>query len=343
MTMMLMPGTLLSEVDLPPFGNKHPRVPHHRIRSLFTLGSMELKRHRLLPLCLLLTFLHHDDLRLVLPSLRCADNDDLLDAHLLHRLEILLALDSTFARVEIGGSENLAGAVEGEAAVDEGTHFIVEGLAVVNVQSTGSVTVFVESDDQSEGIVLHEARGTTRAVAAWDDVATLHKKRNLFERSWYSVVPSAAVSGEVKVVVVGLVVREVDRDTISTFLCDWLGEKTSGTNVELVVDFETTLVGRVDPEVGSDDRRTSCVSFMESSVPGRQKLVTKTKGLSDDLRVRRASNVWLAATSVDMSVATEERVVDTSLVPASQEFFAWVTEETSNIRTTEGEARDTLV
>ena len=44
-----------------------------------------------------------------------------------------------------------------------------------------------------------------------------------------------------------------------------------------------------------------------------------------------------------MSVATEEWVIDTSLIPASQEFFARVTEETSNIRTTEGEARDTLV
>ena len=269
MTMMLVPSTLLCEIDLPPSGNEHPRIPHYRIRSLLTLGSMELKRHRLLPLRLFLTFLHDDDLRLVFPNLGRADDDDLLDAHFLHGFEVLLTFDSAFVGVEVGGSKDLAGSIEGEAAVDDGTHFVVKGLAIVNVQSTGSVAVFVESDDQSEGVVLHESRGTTRTVTAWDDVATLHEKRNLFERSWYSVVSSAAVSGEVKVVVVGLVVREVDRDTVSTLLCDWLGEKTSGTNVQLVVDFETTLVSRVDPEVGSDDRGTGGVSLVEGSVPGR--------------------------------------------------------------------------
>lgn len=343
MTVMLMTCTLLRKVDLPPPSNEYTGIPHYCISSFLTLSSMELKRHRLPPLCLLLTFLHDNDLNLVLPGLGRANNDDFLYTHILHGLEVLLALDGTFIRVEVGGSKNLAGAIEREASVDEGAHLVIEGLAVVYVQGTRGIAVFVECNNECEGVVLHKTGGTARTVAAWDDVTTLHEKGNLLEGSWDSVVTCTTVSGEVKVVIVGLVICNIDRDTVSALLCNWLGEETSGTNVELIVDLKTTLIVRVDPEVGPDDRRTGSVSLVESSVPGREELVSKSQGLGDDLRVGRASNVWLTATSIDVSMATEEGVVDTSLVPASQEFFARVTEETSDICTAEGEARDTLV
>ena len=343
MTMVLMPRTLLRKVNLPPPSNEHARIPYYRVRGLLALGSMELKRYRFPPLRLLLAFLHDNDLSLVLPGLRRANNDDLLHAHLLHGFKVFFALDSTLVGVEVGGSKDLTGAIEGEAAVDKGAHFIVEGLAVVHVQGSCSISVLVECDNEGEGVVFHKTRGSTRAVTAWDDMTSLHKQWNLLEGSWNSVVSCTAVSGEVEVVIVGLVVRNVDRDTVGALLGNWLGKETGGTNVELVVDFKTTFIVRVYPEVGPDNGCASSVSLVESSVPGREELVSKTQSLSNNLGVGRAGNIWLTATSVDVSMAAEEGVVNASLIPASQKFLARVTEEASNVCAAEGEARDTLV
>ena len=337
-------GICTSKVDLPATSDTDTGIANDGESSLLTICSMILEGCRHPPLALLRTLLHNDNFVPILPCARGVDNDHLLNADLFHLFSILLKLDGAdSAGIKVRRGKNVALAIEREAAVNEGTALVVERLTIVYVQCAGGVTILVKDHDKSEGVVLHQARGTAGAIATRDNVATPHQKWNLLERRGHSVLTLAAVGGVVEVVVVWLVICKVHRDTLGTLLGHRLGKQTGGSDVKLIVDSKAGFIFGVDVEVGTHDRCTRSMSFVKGGVPSREKLVTEAKSLGDDLGVRRTWNVGLTAASVDVGMATEKRVVDTGLVPPSEQFLAGVTKEPSNVSTCKWETRDTLV
>jgi hypothetical protein len=154
--------------------------------------------------------------------------------------------------------------------MDKGAGLVVEGFAVVDVECSRGVAVFVQDDDEREGVVSPEAGGAAGTIAAGDDVAALHEKRDFVERGGHGVVAGARIGGVVEVVVVGLVVGDVDGDAVCAFFGHRLSEETGGADVELIVDGEASFIFGVNVEVGSDDGCTGGSCLVESSVPGRK-------------------------------------------------------------------------
>jgi len=58
--------------------------------------------------------------------------------------------------------------------VDIRTGFVVEGLAVVEVEGALCAAGVVEHDYQGKGVEFHEAAAAAGAVTAGEDVAGLH-------------------------------------------------------------------------------------------------------------------------------------------------------------------------
>ena len=149
-----------------------------------------------------------------------------------------------------------------------------ERLAVVEIERAIRGAGVGEYDDEGERIPLHQAAALAGAVAAGDDMPTLHEEGDFGElRGDGMGFASAEDDAVVKVVEVFLTIGDVDVNAHDAFSGNRLDEETGGADIELVVKGEAFFIGRVDVVVWTDDGGACRGGFAEGSVPGRQKLV----------------------------------------------------------------------
>lgn len=167
--------------------------------------------------------------------------------------------------------------------MDVRTGFVVEGLAVVEVEEAFCAAGVVEHDYQGEGVEFHEAAAAAGAVAAGEDVAGLHEQRNFIQGGGDGDrFAGAVVGGVVEVVVVCFARRKIDVDGVGGLGDNGFCKEAGGAEVQLVVEGEGGGVGGVDVVVGPDDGGAGGGGFVKGGVPGWQKAVAEAESLRDD-------------------------------------------------------------
>ena len=100
---------------------------------------------------------------------------------------------------------------------------------------------------------------------------------------------------------------------------DGLSQEAGGAEVELVVEGEGGVVGRVGPPHGPDDGVAVRGRGAEGRVPRGQQRVAEADGGGEHGLVGLADEVGLPAAGVDVGVGAKEGVEGAGLVPAHLE------------------------
>ena len=152
---------------------------------------------------------------------------------------------------------------------------IVITLAVVDIELAFCVRgLRIERDDESVGVIAHQAATATGAVFTGEDIPGAHEDGDAFQGSGESDgFACAFVRGVGEIIVEDFIGREIDRYGVCAFRDNGLHEQAGTAEVELVFDGEGGFVRGVDVVVRLEDWSAGYGCFMEGGVPGWEERV----------------------------------------------------------------------
>lgn len=225
--------------------------------------------------------------------------------------------------------------------MDEGSVLVLKRFAVVKIEGPLCFSVRADHYHKREWIPAHKAAASSWAIAARDDVAGAHEEGDFIQRGGdRDRLTCAGVDGIVEIVKIGFARGKVHFDDFGGLSDNWFGEQARAANIELIIDCEGRLIAWVNIVMRAKDGDTGDGGFVEGRVPGWEKLVPEPQCLCDDTSVWFTCKVRFAATGVDVCVAAHERVEDSGLEPAGEEFFARVAEKATDVGACKREAGD---